>query len=208
MSTGSPHSCVGTVPARSGALDPPHPAAFLATSGTGSIYTSSSGTFGNGSTSDPASAGADAHYGAAMTYDYFQSARARGHAARAAGLAARAGDRRTELLALGRVRRRLGDEDAAHAASSEALRVFTAAGARAWAATVRAERDRAEDSPIHLFKGNFWSEHLSSTERSVVTRVAQGAANREIRGRDPPAERRPGGEPGPGVARCGGSPDG
>ncbi|MEU8628296.1 M4 family metallopeptidase [Streptomyces sp. NPDC048669] len=48
-----------------------------ATSGTGSIYTSSSGSFGNGSTSDPASAGADAHYGAAMTYDYFKSAHGR-----------------------------------------------------------------------------------------------------------------------------------
>lgn len=83
-------------------------------------------------------------------------------------------------VALGRVRRRLGDEDAAHAAFSEALRVFTAAGARAWVAAVRAERDRAEDSLMHLFKGNFWAECLSSTERSVVTRVAQGATNREI----------------------------
>lgn len=86
------------------------------------------------------------------------------------------------MVALGRVRRRLGDEEACHAAFSEALRVFTAAGARAWVAAVRAERDRAEDSLIHLFEGTFWAERLSSTERSVVTRVAQGATNREIAG--------------------------
>ncbi|MFB8207462.1 M4 family metallopeptidase [Streptomyces sp. NPDC056010] len=48
-----------------------------ATSGTGSLFTSSTGTFGNGSPSDPASAGADAHYGAAMTYDYFKTAHGR-----------------------------------------------------------------------------------------------------------------------------------
>ncbi|MFD9793454.1 M4 family metallopeptidase [Streptomyces sp. NPDC059070] len=48
-----------------------------ATSGTGSVFTSSSGTFGNGSTSDPASAGADAHYGAAETYDYYKNVQGR-----------------------------------------------------------------------------------------------------------------------------------
>ncbi|MFF4185079.1 M4 family metallopeptidase [Streptomyces sp. NPDC001691] len=48
-----------------------------ATGGTGSVFTSSSGTFGNGSTSDPASAGADAHYGAAETYDYYKNVQGR-----------------------------------------------------------------------------------------------------------------------------------
>ncbi|PZT76445.1 MULTISPECIES: M4 family metallopeptidase [unclassified Streptomyces] len=48
-----------------------------ATSGQGSLFTSSTGTFGNGSPSDPASAGADAHYGAAMTFDYFKTTHGR-----------------------------------------------------------------------------------------------------------------------------------
>ncbi|WP_245178501.1 M4 family metallopeptidase [Streptomyces montanisoli] len=48
-----------------------------ATSGTGTIYTSSSGNFGNGSNSDPASAGVDAHYGAAKTFDYFKNVQGR-----------------------------------------------------------------------------------------------------------------------------------
>lgn len=48
-----------------------------ATSGTGSVFTSSSGTFGNGSTSDPASAGVDAHYGAAETFDYYKNIQGR-----------------------------------------------------------------------------------------------------------------------------------
>ncbi|MCX5387239.1 M4 family metallopeptidase [Streptomyces sp. NBC_00083] len=48
-----------------------------ATSGTGSVFTSTSGTFGNGSTSDPASAGADAHYGAAETFDYYKNVQGR-----------------------------------------------------------------------------------------------------------------------------------
>ncbi|AYG78908.1 Transglutaminase-activating metalloprotease [Streptomyces hundungensis] len=48
-----------------------------ATSGTGSVFTSSSGTFGNGSTSDPASAGADVHYGAAKTFDYYKNVQGR-----------------------------------------------------------------------------------------------------------------------------------
>lgn len=83
-------------------------------------------------------------------------------------------------VALGRVRRRLGDEGAAHAAFTQALRVFTAAGARAWVAGVRAERDRAEGTPLLHLDDQAWPERLSSTERSVVTRVAQGATNREI----------------------------
>ncbi|MFE2508385.1 M4 family metallopeptidase [Streptomyces naganishii] len=48
-----------------------------ATSGTGSVFTSSSGTFGNGTNSDPASAGVDAHYGAAETFDYYKNVQGR-----------------------------------------------------------------------------------------------------------------------------------
>ncbi|WP_433473517.1 M4 family metallopeptidase [Spirillospora sp. CA-142024] len=48
-----------------------------ATSGTGTTFSNSTGTFGNGSNSDPASAGVDAHYGAAMTYDYFKNVHGR-----------------------------------------------------------------------------------------------------------------------------------
>lgn len=44
-----------------------------ATSGTGTVFSNSTGEFGNGSNSDPSSAGVDAHYGAAMTYDYFKN---------------------------------------------------------------------------------------------------------------------------------------
>jgi DNA-binding CsgD family transcriptional regulator len=84
-------------------------------------------------------------------------------------------------LALGRVLRRLGDENASRAAFAESLRIFTKAGARAWIAVVRAERDRAEAGPAPLpDETSAWSEQLTSTERSVVARVAQGATNREI----------------------------
>ncbi|WLQ36058.1 AAA family ATPase [Streptomyces castrisilvae] len=83
-------------------------------------------------------------------------------------------------VALGRVRRRLGDEGASRAAFAQALRIFTAAGARAWVAGVRTERDRGEEASFPHLEGNAWPERLSSTERSVVTRVAQGATNREI----------------------------
>ncbi|MFB4303708.1 M4 family metallopeptidase [Actinomadura sp. NTSP31] len=48
-----------------------------ATSGTGTIFSNSTGTFGTGSNSDPASAGVDAHYGAAMTYDYYKNVQGR-----------------------------------------------------------------------------------------------------------------------------------
>ncbi|MYW10464.1 helix-turn-helix transcriptional regulator, partial [Streptomyces sp. SID2563] len=65
-------------------------------------------------------------------------------------------------------------------AFTQALRVFTAAGARAWVAGVRAERDRAGEAPLLRLDDRAWPERLSSTERSVVTRVAQGATNREI----------------------------
>ncbi|MGP3991177.1 M4 family metallopeptidase [Streptomyces sp. 3N207] len=44
------------------------------TSGTGSLFTQSSDTWGNGSPSNAATAGADAHYGAAETWDYYKAA--------------------------------------------------------------------------------------------------------------------------------------
>ena len=81
---------------------------------------------------------------------------------------------------LGRVRRQLGDEAAARAAFSAALRIFTKADARPWAALTRAERDHAQDSSACWPEAGSWSDHLTSTERSVVARVAQGATNREI----------------------------
>ncbi|WP_326693996.1 AAA family ATPase [Streptomyces sp. NBC_01387] len=82
-------------------------------------------------------------------------------------------------LALGRVLRRTGDDAAAHAAFAEALRIFTRADARAWVSLARAERDRAENGAVLLPEGA-WTERLTSTERSVVARVAQGATNREV----------------------------
>jgi Zn-dependent metalloprotease len=42
-----------------------------AETGTGTLFTDSDNTWGNGSQSDPASAAVDAHYGAAMTWDYY-----------------------------------------------------------------------------------------------------------------------------------------
>ncbi|WUS99006.1 AAA family ATPase [Streptomyces sp. NBC_00708] len=107
---------------------------------------------------------------------------ARGYEAAAARLRAAgyALEEARTRVALGRVRRRLGDEDASHAAFARALRVFTAAGARAWVAGVRAERDRAGEAPLPRPDDAAWPERLSSTERSVVARVAQGATNREI----------------------------
>ncbi|NUS17928.1 MAG: helix-turn-helix transcriptional regulator, partial [Streptomyces sp.] len=84
-------------------------------------------------------------------------------------------------LALGRVRRRLGDEAASRAAFAESLRIFTKAGAQAWVSVARAERDRAGGRPDGFpGEGCAWSERLTSTERSVVVQVAQGATNREI----------------------------
>ncbi|MFI0724300.1 AAA family ATPase [Streptomyces sp. NPDC021224] len=82
-------------------------------------------------------------------------------------------------LALGRVRRGLGDESAARAAFADSLRVFTRAGARGWVAAARAERDRSR-AAAEPGEGCAWSEQLTSTERCVVARVAQGATNREI----------------------------
>ncbi|MFJ4524743.1 M4 family metallopeptidase [Streptomyces sp. NPDC088810] len=43
------------------------------TSGTGTLFSQSSDTWGNGSNSNAATAGADAHYGAALTWDYYKS---------------------------------------------------------------------------------------------------------------------------------------
>ncbi|MFG2721197.1 AAA family ATPase [Streptomyces sp. NPDC048416] len=85
-------------------------------------------------------------------------------------------------VALGRAGRLIGDESAARAAFAAACRVYTKADARPLAAMARAERDRAQDGPAaaRLPESGSWSEHLTSTERSVVARVAQGATNREI----------------------------
>ncbi|MET8645353.1 M4 family metallopeptidase [Streptomyces sp. NPDC057746] len=43
------------------------------TSGTGTLFSQSSDTWGNGTTSNAATAGADAHYGAATTWDFYKS---------------------------------------------------------------------------------------------------------------------------------------
>jgi Zn-dependent metalloprotease len=48
-----------------------------ATSGTGTIFSNTTGTFGNGTNGDPASAGVDAYYGAARTFDYFKNVHGR-----------------------------------------------------------------------------------------------------------------------------------
>ncbi len=42
-------------------------------SGTGTLYSQSSDTWGSGSNSNAATAGADAHYGAALTWDFYKS---------------------------------------------------------------------------------------------------------------------------------------
>ncbi|MGW2933863.1 M4 family metallopeptidase [Streptomyces sp. NPDC001156] len=43
------------------------------TSGTGTLFSQSNDTWGNGTTSNAATAGADAHYGAATTWDFYKS---------------------------------------------------------------------------------------------------------------------------------------
>ncbi|MFF8944847.1 M4 family metallopeptidase [Streptomyces sp. NPDC014864] len=43
------------------------------TSGTGTLFSQSTDTWGNGTTSNAATAGADAHYGAAVTWDFYKS---------------------------------------------------------------------------------------------------------------------------------------
>ena len=47
------------------------------TSGTGTIFSNSTGTFGNGTNGDAASAGGDAHFGAAETFDYYKNVHGR-----------------------------------------------------------------------------------------------------------------------------------
>ncbi|MFF7373416.1 M4 family metallopeptidase [Streptomyces tricolor] len=44
------------------------------TSGTGTLFSQTSDTWGNGTASNAATAGADAHYGAALTWDFYKSA--------------------------------------------------------------------------------------------------------------------------------------
>ncbi|MFE7854556.1 M4 family metallopeptidase [Streptomyces sp. NPDC057403] len=43
------------------------------TSGTGTLFSQTSNTWGNGTTSNAATAGADAHYGAAVTWDFYKN---------------------------------------------------------------------------------------------------------------------------------------
>ncbi|MET7436850.1 M4 family metallopeptidase [Streptomyces sp. NPDC005568] len=43
------------------------------TSGTGTLFSQTSDTWGNGTTSNAATAGADAHYGAAVTWDFYKN---------------------------------------------------------------------------------------------------------------------------------------
>jgi zinc metalloprotease ZmpA len=43
------------------------------TSGNGTVFTDADNTWGNFATSDPATAGADAHYGLALTWDYYKN---------------------------------------------------------------------------------------------------------------------------------------
>ncbi|MEU6578452.1 M4 family metallopeptidase [Streptomyces sp. NPDC046805] len=43
------------------------------TSGTGTLFSQTTDTWGNGTTSNAATAGADAHYGAAMTWDFYKN---------------------------------------------------------------------------------------------------------------------------------------
>jgi Zn-dependent metalloprotease len=62
--------------------DPSHGNGFTtdlghSTIGNGTIYSNSTGTFGNGTTAIAASAGVDAHYGAAKTFDYFKNTHGR-----------------------------------------------------------------------------------------------------------------------------------
>ncbi|WP_432041720.1 M4 family metallopeptidase [Streptomyces cadmiisoli] len=47
------------------------------TSGTGTLFSGSDDVWGNGTASNPESAGADAHYGAALTWDYYKNVHGR-----------------------------------------------------------------------------------------------------------------------------------
>jgi Zn-dependent metalloprotease len=62
--------------------DPSHGNGFTtnlnhSTSGTGTTFSNTTGTFGNGANSDPASAAVDAHFGAAETFDYYKNTHGR-----------------------------------------------------------------------------------------------------------------------------------
>ncbi|MBT2384859.1 M4 family metallopeptidase [Streptomyces sp. ISL-11] len=46
-------------------------------SGTGTLFTDTDDVWGNGTTSDPATAGVDAHYGAQLTWDYYKNVHGR-----------------------------------------------------------------------------------------------------------------------------------
>ncbi|AEW99395.1 helix-turn-helix transcriptional regulator [Streptantibioticus cattleyicolor] len=85
-------------------------------------------------------------------------------------------------LALGRLDVRRAEAAYAHAALTDALHLFTRAGARPWALLTRAERDRLAlraPSPAPPCDPS-WADRLTGTERAVVARVAEGASNREI----------------------------
>jgi ATP/maltotriose-dependent transcriptional regulator MalT len=87
------------------------------------------------------------------------------------------------LLALGRVLRRREEPRASRAALAGALRIFTRCGARPWVAVTLAERNGTGAGPAGAAPPRppgVWADRLTVTERSVVTRVAQGASNREI----------------------------
>ncbi|WP_370421593.1 M4 family metallopeptidase [Streptomyces sp. QH1-20] len=47
------------------------------TSGTGTLFTDTDDIWGNGTTTDPATAGVDAHYGAQLTWDYYKNVHGR-----------------------------------------------------------------------------------------------------------------------------------
>jgi Zn-dependent metalloprotease len=47
------------------------------TAGTGTLFTDADDVWGNGTNSDPASAGVDAHYGAQLTWDYYKNVHGR-----------------------------------------------------------------------------------------------------------------------------------
>ncbi|MEV4871211.1 M4 family metallopeptidase [Streptomyces syringium] len=47
------------------------------TSGTGTLFTDTDDVWGNGTTTDPATAGVDAHYGAQLTWDYYKNVHGR-----------------------------------------------------------------------------------------------------------------------------------
>jgi DNA-binding CsgD family transcriptional regulator len=81
-------------------------------------------------------------------------------------------ERARSLLALGVARRRARQKASARRALTEALDIFTAAGALVWAARARDELDRAA--------GTHGGSELTAGELSVAELAATGATNREI----------------------------